>query len=89
MTFTADQHKRNITKDSERMIKDWFARKERIYSIVIDLEDNVVRETEKAVLVKVFGFNTKTYNEGNVEKWIPKSVLMTKEEVEAAIAAKA
>lgn len=84
MIIAADYFKRQITKDSERMIKTWFAKKEHIYSDIIDLEENVVRETEKAVLVKVFGINPRTGCEGNVDKWIPKSVLMTKEELEAA-----
>lgn len=66
----------------KKIIPFWFRDKNSIYDSEIH-DEEIIRETEKAVLVKVHCFDFSRSDENYLDKWIPKSILMTEEEFEA------
>ncbi len=66
----------------KKIIPFWFRDKNSIYDSEI-YDEEIIRETEKAVLVKVHCFDFSRSDENYLDKWIPKSILMTEEEFEA------
>ena len=66
----------------KKIIPFWFRDKNSIYDSEI-YDEEIIRETEKAVLVKVHCFDFSRSDENYLEKWIPKSILMTEEAFEA------
>ena len=62
-------------------IKGWLKDKNHIYQKGFE-ETEIIRETDKAVLVNLFGWNSYQQQEGNQDYWLPKSQLMNEEEYE-------